>query len=276
MLSLENNLAKNSNLLEVKIKNYEECGFCQDGENKEILKIPWDIWSQWLFISQKMGTKEWGAVFWVKANTITEFKIPKQEVNSTECEFKEELGGDGIIHSHHDMGAFHSPQDNHHARNLYCYSIVISNARGYEATKRIKLPCAGFGYVRVELHLINCPEIDLSKITEKALLSDVYLREENQRQFDFKPGESPCDKCVTHDCENCGYFDPAYFPCDNCSSFKCKECQHIRGMDISEVLPFCDFCEDYQCCQECVKLMRYLENYPQDRKQFTHLYSNKP
>ena len=101
---LENDLLKKSNILEVKIKNYGECGFCTERDNQETLKIPWNIWSQWLYISQCMGDKEWGAVFWVKDNTITGFKIPKQEVGSVDCEFKEELGGDGIIHSHHDMG----------------------------------------------------------------------------------------------------------------------------------------------------------------------------
>ncbi len=77
MTSLEN---KDSNVLGVKVKDYGECEYCQDDDNKEILKIPWNIWSQWLYISQRMQDKEWGAVFWVKNSTITGFKIPRQEV----------------------------------------------------------------------------------------------------------------------------------------------------------------------------------------------------
>lgn len=271
MFSLEDK----SNLLDVKIKNYGECSFCLDEDNKETLKIPWSIFSQWLYISQHMASKEWGAVFWVKDNAITEFKIPKQQVGSAECEFAEDLGGDGIIHSHHDMGAFHSSQDDHHARNLYEYSIVISNSKGYAATRRKKLPCNGFGYVKVELHLIGCPEIELSKITEKALFSPASLREEVQKELDFKADKLPCDRCTTQDCQNCAHFFAGQFPCNNCISFKCKDCKYTSNMDISEVLPFCDFCEDYGLCPDCDKLAKYMENYPQDREQFEHLIANR-
>jgi len=269
MLSLDD--TKNANLLEVQVKNYGECGFCSDKENKEKLNIPWSIYSQWLYISLCMGSKEWGAVFWIKDSTITSFKIPKQMVGAAECEFSEDLGGDGIVHSHHDMGAFHSSQDDHHARNLYVYSIVLSNQKGYDATKRMKLPCKGFGYVKVELRLTGCPEIDLSKITEKTVFTPP---EDPQKHLDFKADRLPCDRCVTLDCQNCAHFYTGQFPCDNCLSFKCKECQHTRGMDISEVLPFCDLCED-GLCPSCDKLARYLENYPQDKNNFSHLIANK-
>jgi len=160
-------MRKNSNLLNVQVKNYGECGWCQDEERKETLFIPWEIWSQWLFISNRMGNREWGGIFKVKDQTITEFRIPKQAVNSAECEFKEELGGEGLVHSHHNMQAFHSSQDDAHARNLYEYSIVLSNTNGYEATKKIRLPCGGFGYLRVELSLLGCPEVNLSMISLK-------------------------------------------------------------------------------------------------------------
>ena len=66
MFSLEQTTEKRSNILDVKIKNYGECGFCSDHDHKETLKIPWSIWSQWQYISQRMGEKEWGAVLGVK------------------------------------------------------------------------------------------------------------------------------------------------------------------------------------------------------------------
>ena len=79
MFTLENAEIKKSNILEVRIKNYGECGFCSEHDDQDILRIPWDIWSQWKYISQCMQDKEWGAVFWAKDNTVTSFKIPKQE-----------------------------------------------------------------------------------------------------------------------------------------------------------------------------------------------------
>jgi hypothetical protein len=271
MFSLED---KKTNLLDVKVNNFGECGFCSAKENKEILKIPWSIFSQWLYISQCMGSKEWGAVFWIKDDTITRFKIPKQQVGSSECEFSEDLGGDGIMHSHHDMGAFHSSQDDHHARNLYVYSIVLSNQKGYAATKRVKLPCNGFGYVKVELHLTGLPDIELDKISVKEIIYSPGTTEDPQRQLDFKDIKLPCDRCTTQDCQNCAHFYMGQYPCETCVTVKCKDCRRTAGMDISQALPFCDFCEDYDYCPNCDKLARYLENYPQDRKHLEHLVTN--
>ncbi len=266
---------KDSNVLGVKVKDYGECDYCSDKDNQETLKIPWSIWSQWLYVSQHMKDKEWGAVFWVKDSTITGFKIPRQEVNSVECEFKEELGGDGIIHSHHDMGAFHSSQDDHHARNLYVYSIVITNSKGSLVTKRVKLPCKGFGYVKVELRLVDCPDMDISRITEKELFSPMFSAKERHKELGFKDEMLPCDRCVTQDCQNCAHFYTGFFPCDSCIGFKCKECQQTRGIDISTTLPFCDFCEDCESCSSCGKLGKFLENYPEEKKRFEHLLAEK-
>ena len=203
-----NNIQNNtSNILNVSIKNYPECGWCSDKTNEEILNIPWPIWSQWLFVSQRMGKKEWGAVFWVKDNTIINFKVPKQEVTSVDCEFKEELGGDGIIHSHHDMGAFHSSQDDTHARNLYQYSIVLSNSDGSICTKRVKLPCGAFGYMQARLRIVDLPGIDLAKIAEKKkdpLAEHPEERFEQEARLDELGMQ--CEECVKSDCSNCEIF----------------------------------------------------------------------
>jgi len=201
-------LTKSSNLLDVKVENYGECGWCSSPSNTIVLNIPWTIWTQWLHISRQMGNKEWGAVFWVKDNSIIDFKIPLQEVSSADCEFKEELGGDGMIHSHHNMGAFHSSQDDHHARNLYDYSIVLSNTNGYEATMRKKLPCGGFGYGKVQLRLTECPDVDFSKILEKKqeLFTTAPSENETQEQLEFEE-DLPCERCTTFDCNSCRYVD---------------------------------------------------------------------
>jgi len=259
MFTLEGNKPKKSNILEVKIKNYGECGFCSGQDFKETLKIPWNIWSQWMFISRLMQDKEWGAAFWVKDNIITGFKIPKQEVTSTECEFKEELGGDGIIHSHHDMGAFHSSQDDAHARNLYTYSIVIANSKGNVATKRVKLPCGGFGYCNIELKLVELPAIDLSKISEKAgELSP-------EASFTAQETENPCESCQTGDCDTCGLLDTPFMACASCDTFKCRSCKITCGLDTRNVLPFCELCNYSDNCASCEKIAKYLKNYPEER-----------
>lgn len=256
-------LDKDSNVLDVKVKNYGECDFCKDTDNKAVLHIPWSIWTEWRHISMRMRDKEWGAVFWVKDNTITTYKIPKQEVTGVECEFKEELGGDGIVHSHHNMGAFHSSQDDHHARNLYCYSIVVSNKDGSEGTKRTKLPCGGFGYLKLELCLVDLPEIDLSGVTEKPRRDETPSYCDQEKRLDFIGDFPSCETCTVLDCENCPLMDLTGFPCDACKSLKCKSCKLFLVNDMDETLPFCNFCED-GFCDSCERLDTYLKNYPED------------
>ena len=256
---------KKSNILDVEIKNYGECGFCSCMDNKETLKIPWAIWSQWIYISRLMQDKEWGAIFSVKDNTITGFKIPKQEVTSVECEFKEDLGGDGIIHSHHDMGAFHSSQDDAHARNLYVYSIVIANAKGSIATKRVKLPCNGFGYTKIELELIDLPQIDLSKITEK-VKEFAY-----ERSCVATDSDNPCENCNTGDCENCELLMMPFAACASCETFNCRSCKAISGLDTRGVLPFCELCNFGDNCSTCERIKKYLENYPEEKGMITRM-----
>jgi len=194
----ENLSRKDSNVLGVTVKNYGECGWCCDKDNVETLNVPWSIWSEWLFLSSQIGNNEWGAVFWVKDQTITHYKIPKQEVSSVEVEFKEELGGCGIVHSHHNMEAFHSSQDDAYARNLYDYSIVLSNKTPYVATKKVNLPCGGFGYIELAIILSDKPQLDLTLISKKqrSALIEEWREKEAQQQLMYE--ELPPENCFEY------------------------------------------------------------------------------
>jgi hypothetical protein len=259
---------KNSNILEVEVKNYGECGFCK--EEKETLNIPWSIYSQWLFLLNQIKGKEWGGVLTIKDKTVTEFKIPKQEVDATNCEFKEELGGEGIIHSHHDMGAFHSGQDDNHARNLYTYSIVISTT-GIITTKQKKLPCGGFGYINVDLKIIDSPIMDLSKIKEKNYIA--YDRKDypyNNFPFaNFPSNEKEvnyvgqCNSCLKEDkvLESYEIDGNAVLLCEECiekhfseeETFICSNC--MQDFDKSEM----NIYGQEQICDKCWNALAYNE-----------------
>ena len=152
---------KNTNILDVKVKNYGECGYCK--EQKELIKVPSEIFIQWIALMWKMDDKEWGGVYDVVDGVIQNFRIPEQEVSGSTCEFKEDLPANGIIHSHHTMGSFHSGQDDAQARNLYDYSLVISS-KNIIGTRRKILPCGGFGYIPLDIQVMGVPEIDTSKI----------------------------------------------------------------------------------------------------------------
>lgn len=157
------------------------------------------------------------------------------------------------------MGAFHSSQDDAHARNLYTYSIVIANAKGSIATKRVKLPCNGFGYVKISLQLVELPTIDLSKISERTreLIPETAS--------EFEESEYPCDNCQTGDCENCEHLSMSLLSCQTCDTFKCKSCKATAGLDIRGVLPFCELCNGAGTCSSCEKIAKYLKNYPEER-----------
>lgn len=160
----EKSLVKDSNILNVESKIYKNCGKCEKEEDIE-LTIPIEIWAQWLFINGKFPNKEWLGVFWVVDNRIVKFYIPKQEVSYGECEMLEDVGGNGIVHWHHTMGAFHSGQDDKHCRNLYDWSIVLST-EGRVVNKRVQIPCGGFVYMKGELEIEGI-ECDISNISEK-------------------------------------------------------------------------------------------------------------
>lgn len=201
-------LGKDSNILEVEVKSYTECGYCSDSANTVEIEVPWRIYSEWLYLSNQVGEKEWAGVFTVKNGVVADFKIPKQEVSAVSVEFKEELGGNGIVHSHHGMGAFHSAQDDKHCRNLYEYSIVVSS-NGYTASKHEKVPCGALAYMNVSLAISGIPpNIDLSKITEmdRGRHAEHPRQEQQTCLVPDEPTVSienlPCDRCTTYDCNN--------------------------------------------------------------------------
>lgn len=204
------------------IKIHKVCG-CMAGVKAE-LTIPWDIWQKWLCISSSMKNLEWGAVYDVVSyvgdkkldikaeDIVSEFRVPKQTVSGGSCHFEEDLGGNGVVHSHHSMGAFHSAQDDAATRNLYDWSIVLSD-KGYEACKRVKMKCGDYTYIPVTLNFTDIPGIKMKNIVEeKPFYTGGYFHGGNQGRlddyshFDRTLGTSPCEGC-TKDCFGCKEVD---------------------------------------------------------------------
>ena len=207
------NGVKNSNILDVKTKNYgEKCGWCEDETEKEEIRVPIEIYCIWMTLMIKMGNKEWGGTYDVVDGMVSNFRIPRQNVSGAECEFLEDLGGNGVIHSHHTMGSFHSGQDERHCRNNYDCSIVISDS-AILCTRKVTLPCSGFGYKKMTVLITGCPEIDMAKFEEKKIevwngdvgkewdwrtqryLDKVEKIQENATEK--KSGAFICDACTT-------------------------------------------------------------------------------
>lgn len=279
-------VVKNSNVLDVKVKNYGECAWCKD-ESEIVLKISWEIWSRWLYISSQMKGKEWGGIFSVEGDNITNFKLPEQEVGSVEVEFKEDLVGDGVVHSHHGMKAFHSNQDDHHCRNLYKYSIVLSDNDGYEATKRLMLPCGGWGYIGVKLEITDKPILDMDKIKEKSVTFNTYKPYSCNPPYKYEYNKvtkllgrvEVKNDVKKEDVKETSFEDDdlsLFNPCDECLDVKCKNCLMTleNGLN-SETPPFCLTCDSGHC-ETCDKLDRYLQEYPEESEFFKGFTDDKP
>ena len=155
--------------------------------------------------------------------------------------------------------------DDAHARNLYIYSIVIANAKGSIATKRVKLPCNGFGYTKVDLELIDLPQIDLSKITEK--VKEFAF----ERSYEIPDNDNPCEDCKTGNCDECDLLMMPFAACASCETFKCRSCKSISGLDTRDVLPFCELCNFGDDCATCERIKKYIENYPEEKGMIAHI-----
>jgi len=174
---------KNNNILDVKSRNYYDCGYCKD--EKEIIRVPFSTYSLWLYLLHKMGRKEWIGLFDVVNETICNFRIPKQTVKTTECELKEDEKADGILHSHHDMGEFHSAIDDKFCRNLYDYSLVIG-WNGITGSCRRKLPCGGWGHIKLEIEVVDAPSIDYPLFEEDKASKGKFFEEKESMEESFE------------------------------------------------------------------------------------------
>jgi len=169
------------NILDVKIKNFYDCGFCKEKEMEVF--VPWEMFCKWQFLMKKFSGKEWGGVCDVdKKGILGNFRIPEQEITTTSVEFKEDIKCDCYIHSHHKMGAFHSGQDDKEFRNLTNLSIVISD-NDICGSYRTKLPCGGFGYYTAKINIMEMPDkiMGIEKIKEKT-----YVYTDYGQQYGFQ------------------------------------------------------------------------------------------
>lgn len=240
---------KNTNILDIKVIKCGDCDYMKQ-QPEEKIYVPFGIWSEWQWIMKKMGAKEWQAVYDVKNQevfeaeddkpavmgyVVTAYRIPKQTVTGTSAEFinspehSEMLKGDGIIHSHHGLGLHqHSSQDDEQSRNLYDWSILLFDS-GVTASKRIKSPCGGFGYVKASVYLLGCPEIDLSNIEEKTY--GAYTG--------YTSPASHGTYCDVDD-EEVGGQPKLPFQQD---IFQTEECDKCRGTGISDQQTVCEKCK---------------------------------
>lgn len=233
---------------------YTDCGYCKGRMMKEKLLIPTDIYMTITALLKAYPSLEWGAVFDVVDGKVTNFRVPLQEVTGASVTFKEDLGGNGCIHSHNKMGAFWSGQDDSQFRNITEYSIVVNNNWDYQACRRVKLPCGGFSYIDVEL----VTEVDVNieqykdKIQEKRrvespILSHGYSsyiykwKEPETKEKKSEPAKKKSDEDLSDD-ELGRFWD---IEDDRHSGFVGDEEMLASAIDVVDI--YCSKCKDKSC-----------------------------
>lgn len=171
------------NIFNLKFNNFVNCDYAKNKTFK--LAIPFKIWSEWLYIMHQYPDTEFSCVFWVNNDVVTRYEIPQQEVSSASVEMKDTSSANGIMHSHHKMGAFHSHQDDEQTRNLYEYSIVLAFS-GYNASKRIKTPCNAFAYANLEIVIPDLPKHLSTSELQRKIKEKQYFFPDKHFSFDKK------------------------------------------------------------------------------------------
>lgn len=228
-----------NNILGVEAKVFTECGHCKS-IGKIDLEIPYKIYAEWLVLLKQYSNLEWGAVFTVVNGVVISYQIPKQEVTATEVTFKEELAGNGMLHSHHSMhlNGF-SAQDDTQARNLYEWSIVISFT-GYTACRKINLPCNGFSYQDVALKIKDFPDLNTANIKEKPILNDYmeFNRKKEEARLLGKDRENINDCMYSGDGLVWDNLIERYVPyeCYRCEGMNCEDCPVVSEIDKDKII----------------------------------------
>lgn len=132
---------------------------CSEATTPKDLVVPPELWAIWADLMNRLPTDEWLMIYNVNdAGVITEWDFPKQKVTKTMVEIVDGDGSgfNGVVHSHNDMGSFHSGQDDLQCRNLYNYSIVLSKKGSeinYVATAKAMTPCGKFLYKNIKVNI---------------------------------------------------------------------------------------------------------------------------
>lgn len=231
----------NTNILDVKVDDHGECGFCKKQRGE--LVIPWETYAEWLLLMQKMGNQEFGAVFDVVNGIVGNVRYPEQEISSASVTFTEELGGNGVMHSHHSMGSFHSHQDDTQFRNLAEYSVVLSHS-GALGTKRVTLPCGGFGHVPLDIKLegkepvnlrFSKPQVTENVFTKREAAIESYAswREYQEETFRaWEDGKAKETSTATDD--------------EDVDVYECHACHHVFFAEAWEACPRCGDVRTYR------------------------------
>lgn len=199
------------------IKVFKDCGYAKEECQEPIVSIDFLTQTKIREMSKAMGNIEWlgylVGTFDREASiySVTDIRVPKQDVTATTVEVTESLPLNDIIgsvHSHHNMGAFHSSTDHDFVGANHDVCLVYST-NGWSGKVRQRVPC-GHEYLYDAIVLLPLPEgydprpfvtENQAKIT-KGVLAPVKKQKARASQtttlptaLKWKDGKRQCDLC---------------------------------------------------------------------------------
>lgn len=143
-------------VFKVEHEEYEgECGVC----NPPVVTMSSKVEDKVMALMAKYPHTEWLGYLLGDGFHIEDMIIPKQEVSVAAVEVKE-FPQDmpniiGVIHSHHNMGNFHSSTDNEYLVGNHNVSIVATSDGKFEVKARVLTPCNKLLVRKVEVSMVR-------------------------------------------------------------------------------------------------------------------------
>lgn len=190
------------------------CGKLPDNFNVKFLP---KVYIKINTLMQKKKNIEWltfllGYIDWDNDYAVVEdLHIPDSQsvtggnVDDVDCDDNIRNKIIGVMHSHHKMGCFFSPDDWNYLNNNHHISIVVSDKNGdneFKSVVRFKTPCGSYSHADANVS-IHC-EIDQNELDEFADEIDEKIKfgmsEFNKYPYQYQPHVNR--QGVVHDTPN--------------------------------------------------------------------------
>jgi len=135
------------------LKIVKECGMIN--KKAKTIHITQQVMKKIKTLLHYLPQLEWLGYLTIENNIITDITIPSQEVSFASVEVITPSDYDGIIHSHHKIGAFHSLTDLEGGDANNQISLVIDNKRNIVGIERVELPCGAYCFREIKVEEIS-------------------------------------------------------------------------------------------------------------------------
>lgn len=128
----------------LKISKDHKCPSLEEAEATKVI-MPYRIWMLVMKLTHAVDTEWLGYLQAEQLESgdwhVLELQIPEQEVQAAHVEPTETIHAPGVIHSHVNMSATFSANDDEYINSNHDFSIVVNKNAQVSVVQRVKLPC---------------------------------------------------------------------------------------------------------------------------------------